>query len=203
MSKIAISTVLIVLWVACACAQTPTTDNTKFEVYAGYSANNLTSGNPEGAVDLNSNSTPTYRGWNASATYNVNRYFGIKADVSGHYDKITLLQAPLRISANSSLYNVLGGIQVKDNKRTKRFSPFAHALFGVATSKTTLNSSICTALPNCTNSNTGFAMAFGGGLDLRVKKNLSIRLIEAEYNPIFLGGIRQNNIRLGFGIVIH
>ena len=204
MKKIFAGAFLIALWVTCAFAQTQTstTDFRKFEVFAGYSANNLLNGNPEDVVEPNGNSTPTYRGWNVSAAYNFNRFWGVKADVSGYYKKFTFADSPVRITANASVYNYLAGVQFKDNKKTKRFSPFLQALAGVTTSKVDLDLSDFGA-PDLNSSNTGFSMVFGGGVDLKVNRRFSVRLIQADYNPTFSNGNMQNNVRLGFGIVFH
>ena len=206
MKKMLECTILIVLGSMFAFAQNPTTttdDYKKFEFYAGYSANNLLDGHPEDVEDVNSNSTPTYRGWNISGVYNLNRYVGVKADFSGQYKKYTLVETPNRVRANASFYNYTAGIQVKDNKRSKRFSPFAHALFGAATSKVKIDLSGFPGASSLSESNTGFSMIFGGGLDIKVTKRFSIRAIQADYNPTFIGGSNQNNVRLGFGIVFH
>jgi hypothetical protein len=60
---------------------------------------------------------------------------------------------------------------------------------------------------------TDFAMSFGGGLDLKVHKNVDIRLIQFDWNPIFRGdrdtqfgvfpGVMQNNLKVGVGVVLH
>jgi opacity protein-like surface antigen len=205
MKKIITGAVFIALWAACALGQNtpPSDDYRKVEVFAGYSANNLLSGNPENLDDLDSNSTPTYRGWNVSAAYNFSRYVGVKADVSGHYGKFTLLETPTRVRANGSFYNYLAGIQIKDNRKSKRFAPFLQVLGGVATSKVKIDLPSFSGVPDLRDSTTGLAMAIGGGLDLKVNKRVSIRLIQADYNPTFFGGGNQNNVRLGFGIVFH
>ena len=49
---------------------------------------------------------------------------------------------------------------------------------------------------------TDFAAAFGGGLDLRVHKNIAIRAIQAEYIVTPFLDQRQDNIRLSAGIVL-
>ena len=49
---------------------------------------------------------------------------------------------------------------------------------------------------------TSFAMALGGGLDVRVSKRIDLRIIQADYAPTFFGSGRQNNIRLSVGIVL-
>lgn len=205
MRKMLECTILTVLCSMFAFAQNQTTadDYKKFEIYAGYSANNLLDGNPQGVEDINSNSTPTYRGWNVSGVYNFNRYVGVKADFSGQYKKFTLVETPNRVRANASFYNYTAGIQVKDNKAAKRFSPFVHALFGAATSGTKIDLSSFPGASDLSVSKTGFSMIFGGGLDIKVTKRFSIRAIQADYHRTFIGGNNQNNVRLGFGIVFH
>ena len=193
------------LFSMCVCAQSQTSsdDYKKIEFYAGYSANNLLDGNSENVEDIKLTSTPTFRGWNVSGVYNFNRYIGIKADVAGQYKKFTLVETPNRVRADDSFYNYTAGVQIKDNKTSKRFSPFAHALFGAATSKIKIDVSNFPGASNLSESNTGFSMIFGGGLDIKVTKRFSIRAIQADYNPTFIGGSTQNNVRLGFGIVFH
>jgi hypothetical protein len=46
-----------------------------------------------------------------------------------------------------------------------------------------------------------FAMVFGGGIDIRASKHISVRAIQADYNPTFFGQGRQDNFRLSFGVV--
>jgi hypothetical protein len=54
-------------------------------------------------------------------------------------------------------------------------------------------------------------MVFGGGLDVKVHKRVDVRVFQIDYNPIWFKGNDnleldsrlQNNIRIGFGIVIH
>jgi hypothetical protein len=54
-------------------------------------------------------------------------------------------------------------------------------------------------------------MVFGGGIDVKVHPRVDLRIIQFDYNPIFYGGVEsldlpnrtQNNIRIGFGVVIH
>lgn len=67
---------------------------------------------------------------------------------------------------------------------------------------------------------TDFALALGGGLDVRVSDRISIRAIQVDYNPVFLGDLtvdrlnragtlatqtledqRADNIRISVGIV--
>ena len=66
---------------------------------------------------------------------------------------------------------------------------FVHAMFGGA------------AFRGFEFSDTGFAMAFGGGLDVNVGKGFAIRAIQFDYVPTRLFDTWQHNIRRGFGVV--
>jgi hypothetical protein len=50
---------------------------------------------------------------------------------------------------------------------------------------------------------TGFAGAFGGGLDIRASDRVDVRVIQFDYNPTRLFDSTQHNFRIGVGIVIH
>src|SRR5258708_5552533 len=79
-----------------------------------------------------------FNGFDGSITYNVSKHIGIKGDFTGHFktetfvDKFTPPGVTQTISNQERLYNVLGGVQIKNNGKTARLKPFAHALAGVA-----------------------------------------------------------------------
>lgn len=108
---------------------------------------------------------------------------------------------------------MLGGVQLKDNSRETRFKPFAHALAGIARGRNEVDvvdePAVCAALfpspcpIDFTESDTGFAGAFGGGLDIRAGSRIDIRAIQFDYNPTKLFDGTQHNFRIGFGVVIH
>ena len=60
-----------------------------------------------------------------------------------------------------------------------------------------------------TASSTDFALAIGGGVDVRVNDRIALRVFQADYNPIFLsdsnelgfGNTRADNVRFSFGVV--
>lgn len=202
----------------------------RVEVFAGFSQNRLDVSDLNDAFreitdetgvrfDTGLSDRTTLNGFNASVTGNINRVFGIKGDVSGHYDtrSFTIPRATLEeiapgefdsdldVRVRSQFYNFLAGPHVK--ARGRRVEPFAHALFGVAHTRNSLNFSNTQVsvgdLVDTSNieSETSFAMAFGGGLDIRVSERFAIRAIQADYNPTFFSNTRQDNIRLSFGIV--
>jgi opacity protein-like surface antigen len=188
-------------------------NHSKFEFFAGYSYGNA------GADFLSGNAPGVYQGrtdlhgFNASAVYNISRYVGIKADVSGTYknghESFTvqsgIQNAPLvtvAFDSKNSLYNFLGGVQIKDNSSEARLKPFAHALVGAAHRRNE-SDLVCLAIIPCPGGTvqTGFAGAFGGGLDVRVNKKVDFRIVQVDYNPAWFDRGLDNNFRVGVGIV--
>ncbi len=81
--------------------------------------------------------------------------------------------------------------------------PFGQVLLGLAHSSGSL-----VQAPNAGSSNAGaaFASNIGGGLDLRINRRFSVRLLEADYLlTTFDNGSNnhQNNLRINAGVVIH
>jgi len=188
-------------------------DIKKVEVFAGFSHSQVDTDN----LYADSPDRVGFNGFNGSAVYNLNRYFGVKADVSGAYgsNKFTgnfdLGGTPyiVNVDSDNSLYNFLGGVQVKDNARSGRLKPFAHALIGAAHGRSKITnfscspSTVCAGviLPDEASSETGWAGAFGGGLDVRLNNKIQIRAFQVDYNPTRLDASTQHNVRFSTGIV--
>jgi len=192
-------------------------DYKKGEFYVGYSGGQIDRGFDSSVpasgffFDRELDNDP-YHGANVSAVYNVSRYIGLKADFSAAYNRTgfnVTVPGPggstFAFDTRNSLYNALGGIQIKNNSADKRFKPFVHALVGVGHGRTKVKSVTCPVGVDCSGlvggSETGLAGAFGGGLDIKLSNHIDLRLVQIDYNPIkFQDGI-QKNIRLGIGIV--
>ena len=175
-----------------------------------------------------------YAGVEASFTRYIKRYVGLKFDFSGQYSRtygktLGFITPPCRFETvpcglpsqlaefnlRSSLYNFLGGVQIKDHESRARFKPFAHALIGVAHGRHAIRdcegfgaisfgvTSFVPCVAEPTVSDSGLAAALGGGLDIRLNKRLDFRAIQVDYNPTHLFDSTQHNIRIGVGIVIH
>jgi hypothetical protein len=191
-----------------AFAQTNTDEYKKNEYYVGYSNQQIDGG-----------SYRTLNGVEGAYVRNVHRYFGIKADASFGYRRDSFnFSTSDPINGNysytgkysTSVYNFLGGVQVKNNASKARFKPFAHALAGVAVRRFNNKPLICTA-GNCptfilnanggTFTSTNFALAVGGGLDIKINDKIDFRAIQVDYNPVFGLGSRQDNVRFGIGFV--
>ena len=157
-----------------------------------------------------------HNGFSGSAVVNVTRYVGIKGDVSGTYKSgrfaftvpTGIQSSPtttVAFNADNSLYNFLGGVQIKDNSTSGRVKPFAHAMIGAARRNNKLSGGgfACITIIPCPASTreTAFAGAFGGGLDVRIKSNLSVRVLQVDYNPIKFNAGVAHNVRLGVGVV--
>ena len=155
----------------------------------------------------------TFNGFEVSYTRNIHRYFGIKADVSGAYrnneftSTVVTGNTTTTFSADQkrSLYNFLGGVQVKDNATEGRWKPFGHALVGVGHTRSKINNVVCQGT-NCpvlgsTFHDTGFAGAFGGGLDIKINNRIDFRALQVDYNPVYTSSSFDNNVRFGIGFV--
>jgi opacity protein-like surface antigen len=162
-------------------------------------------------------------------TYYFTPRVGITADFSFHqrirsFNTTAAGGGTLQNSLDTRIINVLGGPQVRFPNQT-RAVPFIHALFGIANTRFRAEAQQATAGGTITNSfetsSTDFAMALGGGLDVGLNGRIGVRVFQIDYNPVFLrdrsinvtgqnGAVsvqtleskRQDNIRLGFGVLI-
>jgi opacity protein-like surface antigen len=212
MNKLILAFCLTIISSVFAFAQT--TDYKKSEFFVGYSNGQVDTGaNRENGFEEFFEDRETLHGFNASGVVNVNRYLGIKGDVSGTYRSddfsFPVTTGPttntLSFSTKSSLYNFLGGVQVKDNASTGRLKPFAYALVGAGHGRVKINNVSCPTGVDCTDlvsdSETGLAGAFGGGLDIRVNDKIDFRVVKVDYNPIRFDSGTQHNVRIGVGVV--
>ena len=201
-------------------AQT-TEDYNKVEVFAGYSRGGI-DGDSRRFFTTDNNfrdvGSQGFHGFEVSGVYNVSRRVGIKGDFSGHYEggdfsfpvgNLTPTPRPTFAgNAKNSLYNVLVGVQFKNNANDKKFKPFGHILAGVGQARTEINAT-CSPAVNCvgvevprSDRERGFAGAFGGGIDLRLNDRFDLRLIQFDYNPVVINSGTLHNFRMGVGIVI-
>lgn len=84
-------------------------------------------------------------------------------------------------------------------RKSRRVTPFVYALFGGVNYKVKVNVAGNTLVSA---SDTGFNMALGGGLDVKVNERLAIRVFQLDYlRPNFFGE-SHNRGRLAFGLVL-
>ena len=165
---------------------------------------------PVGPLDFDENG----RGVEAAVIGNLNRYLGIMGDFSAHFSSnefsvpftSSSLTATQPLSINPRLFNFVLGPEIKVRNRT-RITPFVHALFGIAYSTTTLQTTGPVINFSRTDAETGFTMAFGGGGDIRITRRFSFRAM-LTYQQAFVGSNdlpRQRVNALGWssGVVFH
>ncbi len=162
-------------------------DAQRFETFGGYS---FTHGNAYVPSDTN------FSGWDTSTTVFLKRWFGVTSDFAGHYGAANFLLAspyttPATYRDTAHAYTFLFGPHF--TYRRSRYAPFVQTLFGVQhtwASNTLLIPITCTPPIGCTSppagstgsgSDTKFAMAVGGGLDIALGHGISLRPIQAEY----------------------
>lgn len=154
-------------------AQTP-----QAEVFGGYSYFRL---NPGGGAS--GENIPA--GWHASVAGNINEWFGIAGDFSGHYKDI------MGVDTNSHTFLFGPRFTVRD---TGSFQPFAHVQFGGAR--------LSASAGGISVSDTSFAMNFGGGVDVKIGDRLAWRAGQIDYLMTRFGGDSQHNFRFSTGIVL-
>lgn len=150
-------------------------DFPKFEVFGGYSYIKIMSASAglssyTGASPLGSS------GWQASANWNLNPWFGLKADFDGNY-----------CCSGQYIYSFLGGPQL--SVRKPKYTLFGHALVGGANAR------------GLYITDTNVAWVVGGGLDWNVRRFLAIRLPEVDYFGTHFVGGTQSDLRVSGGFV--
>jgi opacity protein-like surface antigen len=160
-------------------------DFPKTEIFGGYSYFRADSGL---SVMPNQNSN----GWDASVTRNLNRFLGVTADFNGDYTSATVSGA----NVTGHIHNFLFGPTV--SYRTRKFTPFAHALFGVSH---LTGSTAVTGTSTVSSSDNAFATALGGGVDVKINRLFAVRLAQIDYLRTQFSGTSQNNLRYSTGLV--
>lgn len=111
---------------------------------------------------------------------------GFTSSVNGNISKSVGVVADVSglYSNGSGQYLALFGPRYSFRQFNK-VTPFVHSLFGAIGPEP------------------AFAMAFGGGLDVKVNKTVSIRVIQADYIQLRTGGNNVNTARVSCGIVFN
>jgi opacity protein-like surface antigen len=216
--RLAFSTALLLCSALAGSAQSPNPDEyPKVEVFAGYSAlgeagSRGISFGADRRIEGNYAGEP---GLETSIIRNFSRRFGIKGDFSAHFPNesasgpITLCTpgcttATQDFQLKTRVYNFLAGPEFKARNST-RFTPFAHVLGGVAHTSATFTTPGPTFNLLLKKNDNSFAMALGGGIDIRASRRVSFRAL-MDYNPVFVhdstSGTRDF-VRLSLGVLFH
>jgi hypothetical protein len=138
-------------------------------------------------------------GWNASFEGKIARLIGVVADFGQQYG------TPVNSSMGSSTLVVhehqttaLFGPQI--SIPVPRVRPFAHALFGVDHFS---DHAVSNAPASVTISSNHFAVALGGGIDVKLSRRIWIRAVQMEWVRVSRPGGGFNEVRTSAGIAIH
>jgi hypothetical protein len=164
-------------------------DSPKAEVFGGYQYLHT------GDIESVSGNSQNFNGWDASATGYFHKHLGVQGDFGGAYATIS--------GVSAHIYTYTGGPVVSLNAGGK-VNPFVHALFGGV--RLGLSESGVSVSEN------GFAMMFGGGVDVKATRAIALRLFQADwvyyhFGRNTVGGetipsfSQSNNVRIATGIV--
>lgn len=143
-------------------------------------------------------------GASGAFTYNANDWLGLTAEIGGYHFKRQVLGTPDALgnvpveSITGSLQTYLFGPRI-NFRHFDHFVPFAEAMFGAAHGGAQLTGDTTQST---------FAMALGGGLDVVLTKHLAWRFLQADYlmtnfnGTLLNANARQNNFRIGTGAVL-
>ncbi len=163
-----------------------------------------------------------FKGWNAEAQYNFDRWLGIVVDFGGRYGAPFNSSSINKVSGfpDATGYSVLAG-PVISYRTESRFTPYIHAMLGV--DRTTLKGSTISGLPTpvttTSSTYTDVAYAAGAGVDFKLSQHFAIRLGQVDFfrttinvnklyqgafGPALLAGssTKQGNLRFSTGFVI-
>jgi outer membrane protein OmpA-like peptidoglycan-associated protein len=158
----------------------------RYEVAGGYSYVNFHPGDPFQSFNN--------QGATGSFAYNATRWLGLTAELGGYnFDR------NVGSKINGSWETYLFGPRL-NLRRFDHFVPFAEFLVGGSHAGLEM-----TGGPS--DSQNAFALAAGGGVDVVLFKNLAWRFAQIDYlmtnftGPFLGANARQNNLRLGTGLV--
>src|SRR5262245_31191722 len=167
------------------------------------------------------NRRTTLHGVNAEATLPIQN-FGITGDFSFNRNKQSSDFSNASQSIKTDVFYFVAGPSFQFGNQG-RFEPFVRLMGGAA--RTNFNVSTERTVTTGTLSSdfdansTDLAVMVGGGVDMRVNDRITLRILQVDYAPIFLGdravrvlgqagalvttdltGQRQDNVRFSFGV---
>jgi hypothetical protein len=118
------------------------------------------------------------QGAQGSLTYNLTPSFGVTADIAGEYGQHLQVAGWM---IGPQVYHHFHGADL-----------FAHGLFGQGQTRVEIGTPV---------TNTGRAIAGGGGVDFPISERFSIRAIEVDFINTQTFDTSQNNLRFATGLV--
>lgn|SRR5678816_3021185 len=165
---------LIVLMVCLASQASLMAQDSKTQVFGGFSAFRIGGSQPGSSL------TPL--GWQAAIEAKMAPSLSVVGDFGGQYKSVPGL------NARYSFYQYMGGVRY--HVPVSKVGAFAHALVGGGT------------VGGGGASASAFTMGYGGGMDVSVNDGWSVRVVQADWIPSHSNGFwRTNQFRFGFGLV--
>lgn len=191
-------------------------DSGKSEVFGGYQFGHFGSvhttdpfsGLPSDVNNVSANVNAS--GWDATYTYHINQSIGVAGDFSGNYGGPTVSEGVTGangvgiiqpVKYHMHIYSYTFG-PVYSFASKGNMTPFAHALIGGGTG----SGSACSSGVSCTSvgSKSGIVAMIGGGVDMKYRKSLNLRLVQGDWIYTSFGTYGSgSNIRLATGVVFH
>lgn len=210
MRKIILTLGLVSLFAAPSLAQNP-----RIELFGGYSYGRF---NPGGWLTGDNSGKglqlPLTKGWSASGQLNLNQWVGIVID-GGSSAGANVVDTS---KENHRISTIMAGPQLNFRNRG-RVSGFVHALGGAAHGHVEVATFDDSGNPFTDKlDQTRPSFGFGGGLDVKVWRTVSARVVQVDYIRTSFANFacssltdpacsktapgRQNNVRLSTGLVI-
>jgi len=171
-------------------------DYSKAEVFGGYQYTRLSSDiSPVAGAN----------GWDGAITVNFNNVIGITGDFNGAYQHVSGSYVGTSGSYPGHFFSYTAGPTFSFNSGGK-VRPFLHFLFGGArvSSSASANGLTVSASAN------GFTEMAGGGLDMKLSKSISFRLVQADWVFYHFGSLGSlgstnsyGNAKIATGVVFH
>ena len=142
-----------------------------------------------GCVATTTTDHPNLNGWELAATIKPGTWLGITADFSGHYGSVG--------SSSTHLQTYLFGPKLA---LPGPVSPFVHVLIGAA--HETVGTGTTSAGITVPTSGNAFALALGGGIDVKLIPFVSLRAIQIDYLLTTFNSNTQSQPRVSVGLVL-
>jgi len=130
------------------------------------------------------NSTFNLNGFDGSVTENLNKWFGGTLDISSQFGT----EAGYKVNSQTIAYG-----PVFAYRKNPKIVPFAHGLLGAVRGSAEY---LGVSKPEYR-----FGMLGGGGVDVRLNAQVSLRLIQVDYLMTRFSAMRQDNVCISAGFV--
>jgi hypothetical protein len=173
------------------------------EVFGGFSYLNADFPNREGLY-----------GWGVSFAGNLTKNIGVVAEGSGNYGHVRIPSVQIGpfnlpgFNIETSVHTFLVGPRF--SLRGERWTGFGHVLIGGAKKSAFTGLVVSNGDDEDDDGrlsdprligDTGFAMAVGGGIDLKASRHVAVRLFQVDYLPVRFNEEWTHNFRFQSGIV--